>query len=656
MFYLRLATTNVRAHLRIFAPFILACTALTIMNVIMISAMVSAPELFSQFGAATATTLFQLGAIIMAIFTVIFAWYANSFLLKQRTRQLALYNIIGFGKKELLRMVVAELLLCLSVIAIVGAVFGAAFARVGYLALRRILAIPQNVAFGTSPTAIGLALLIMVVIFISLILIDTIWIYRHQPLAMLQAVSAGEKQPRTNWLVLLIGILAIGVGYGIAITIKSPITAVGLFFIAVILVIIGTYALFTAGAVFIYKRLRAHKHYYYQPKHFINVANMIHRMRQNGAGLASIAVLVTMTLVTIATTVTLYLGVDQIVAATHTGDFSYITEIDKKANAATFKKFATKHHVRINSSSALRTYPALTLTWQNNHQMRWFKTSDESGLTGANDNVRLVVPMTLTDYNAVYNMNLKLSANKILFWDTAKKAPTNLTIAGTTLNIQAPAKPLKNVASQDTNKYTLLVFANHTAYKHLLQKTATASNLKNLLTATTTVTVNVTGTDKNQVALYRDLQKHSDIVGVNSMADSRAELMSLMGAFLFMGILLGFLFLIATALILYYKQVSEGLADAKRYEILQQVGLSHKEVKQTINSQLLTLFYVPLVVAACHTMVAAPFVQRILVLFGITNWQMYAGIIAATLTGFGIIYIFLYKTTASIYYHIVAHR
>lgn len=661
MFYFKLAVTNIRTNKRVFAPFILATAAMMIMNVVMLSSYFAAKSLFVKSGNATAPVLFGLGAIVIAIFTVIFTIYANSFLLKQRTKQLALYNVIGFGKRELLRMTTSELGIVWLCAITFGGVFGTAFARISYLTLRKVLMIPQHNSFGTSPLAILLAAGVLTAVFLLLIIIDAIWIHRHQPLEMMRAVSAGEREPKTNLPLVIIGVLTLAAGYGIALTIKNPIQALAVFFVAVVLVVIGTYALFTAGSIFVYKRLRKNHKYYYQPRHFINVANMIHRMRQNGAGLASIAVLVTMTLVTVASVLTLYLGIDQIVTSNAAADFTYSAPYKSSEAKRTFAHAAKKRNVRINSSITLATYNTISLTWQNRQSLRTTRDADFNALTGTNGNMRSIAPTTIADYNATYGTNIQLQKNEVLLWDTHYSTPKNVKIAGINFTVKATAKkPPFGIKDSEARNDTFIVFASQAAYARIAATQAMDSAMqKTLLTKSNNIFVNVTGTQANQLALTKDLQRGaaaSYVAGLNSRAETRNELLGVMGAFLFMGIMLGLMFMMATALILYYKQVSEGLADAKRFAILQQVGLSHKEVRQTINSQLLTLFYIPLIVAAVHTAVAAVFEQRIFVLFGITNWLMYASIIGVTLIAFAIVYILLYKSTARVYYKLVARN
>ncbi|WP_155287714.1 FtsX-like permease family protein [Lacticaseibacillus zhaodongensis] len=669
MFYFHLAATNLRAHKRIFVPFLLAMTLLTVMNVVMLSAYMDSGALFANNGdgiQAAAQEMFKYGSEVMMIFAVILGTYANSFLLKQRTKQLALYSVIGFGKRELRHMVSAELIICAGISIVCGAVFGAAFSRLSYLALGKMLGMPGHAHFGLDLKPILVSAAVIALIFVLLILIDANWLRKHRPLAMLQAASAGEREPKTRWLMLIIGIITLGAGYAAAIGITDPLGALQWFFIAVILVIVGTYALFIAGSVFIYKLLRKNKHYYYQPAHFINVANMIHRMRQNGAGLASITILATMTLVTIATTITLYLGVPQIVSSSTPADMQYIraTSADKLAtgkvtpaqNQAAVAAIAKKHHVTITKRSVATISTGLPIKLGAKRVLA-ASNKDYAGTFGPAKGLMTADIMTLANYNQMTGQNIQLARSSMLLGTNTNQHRRQLAFGPHVLRVQGTAR-MPYASKLGGTKNALFVFKDNaviTQVAHALSAKLSKKTLAaTLANAQTTVYLELKGSDANQIAMAKEVQ-HAKIgtLNVQSAAQSRSSVLQWMSAFLFMGILLGIMFILATALILYYKQVSEGLADAKRYKILQQVGLSEREVKATINSQLLTLFYVPLVVAAVHTAVAAPFIQRVLVLFGITNWTQFLTIIGITLLVFAAIYVVMYKATARVYYRIV---
>jgi len=667
MFYLRLAANNIRANKRIFVPFIIATTFLTIMNIVMMTSYFSANDMFKQASDSTqaaAAQLFLYGCFIIAGFSLILAWYANSFLLKQRTKQLATYNVIGFGKMGLWRMVADELLLSYLVTVVIGTVFGAAFSRLTYLVLRKILYLPKTLDFGINPRPLLLAAGLMALIFVWLLVLDSIWLARHRPIEMLRDASAGEREPKTRWLMLLLGIITLGAGYAIAIAITKPLAAFQYFLIAVALVIVGTYALFIAGSVFIFKWLRTRKHYYYQPAHFINTSNMIHRMQQNGTGLASITILATMTLVTIATTVTLYTGVDQIVDVENPADVTYSLWMKKgkpvheSAVNQFVAKAARQHHVSIDKRTTLirdGNFPTVI----NNGKIRRATNSDYVQLSGPADGSGSSDFLTFDHYKLVRPNTKPMRANEVLLAPSIPQRPRTLRFGNTTYRVRI-IKHMPYTVNNTANPESMLVFANQQQMIHASQQIGFKTTKSNSpFFPQTFVYLDVSGTQKNQRAFTSALQnnklaKAGQLNMAMSRATSRLAILQWMSSFLFMGILLGMMFIMSTALILYYKQISEGLADVKRYAVLQQVGLSRDEVKRTINSQLLTLFYVPLVVAAVHTFVAAPFVHRILTMFGLTNGRFYLEIIGITLAVFALVYVLIYRATSNVYFRIVS--
>ena len=294
-FYFKLAASNLKADRRLFVPFVTTTSFLMAVNLIMLNAYASSDVLFKKLGAAAGKSLFMFGTDVIVIISVILAIYANNFLRKQRIRQLGLYNIIGFGKGELGKMMAVEKLLLLLTTLLFGGILGTVLSRISYLALAKMLKVDHNLDFGLSQQAFSIAGIITIGLFVVLLLVDELWLIRKRPIEIVRAQRAGEREPKTKWVTLIVSLIALIAGYYIAVTTTNPLQAMSMFFVAVILVICGTYGLFTAGSVFVLKWLRNRKNYYYKPKHFINVANLLYRMQQNGAGLASIAILVTMT-------------------------------------------------------------------------------------------------------------------------------------------------------------------------------------------------------------------------------------------------------------------------------------------------------------------------------------------------------------------------
>lgn len=663
MFYLRLARTNLRANARIFLPFMLAVSFLAAVNVVILNSYYASPTLFAEFGAKTAQQLFVLGSIVIFLMSVILAWYANGFLLKQRTRQLAVYNLIGFGRRELTQMLLAEQLVCFGVSLVLGLISGVAFARLGYLGLARLLNLASTSGFGLNGYALLFAVIELIVIFLLLALRDMTWVLRHRPLALLQAAKAGEREPKTRWLWALIGVVTLASGYYLALTITNPIKALFSFFIAVILVVVGTFALFIVGSVFILKWLRRRPRYYYQPQHFINVSNMLYRMKQNGAGLAAITILITMTMLTIGTTVTLFIGIDGMVKTEAPTDLAvtYSVRSDQQGQlAGIIEKTAAASGITAHAASGQQTlYSDGTALRQTAHGYRLATDSEQEGSAAASNQGRLLSFMTAKAYRIATGRALSLRADQVLLVDPAGYQGATVSIGYHGPRGQAEqqtwqvAGVIRHIPNQvfQLPRALVVVVRDTKVLRPYLGKTVGDFGY-------TTYYYNLTGTDKQQAAMATRLTKALKVthygIQVVSRAQSKNSLLQIMGSFLFMGILLGLTFLLATALILYYKQVAEGLADTDRYAVLQRVGLSLSEVRRTINSQLLMLFYLPLVVAGCHAAAATRFIQQILVGFGLADWRLYVGLITLTFIVFGLVYVLLYKLTSRVYFRLVA--
>ncbi|OLS07515.1 ABC transporter permease [Lacticaseibacillus casei] len=653
-FYFKLAATNLKADRRLFVPFVITTSFLMAINLIMLNAYASSDVLFSEFGASAGRSLFMFGSVITAIISVILVIYANNFLRKQRIRQLGLYNIIGFGKGELSKMMAIEKLLLLLTTLLLGGALGTVLSRISYLTLAKTLHVNHHLAFGLSQKAFSIAGMITIGLFIILMFIDEIWLIRKQPIDLVREQSAGEREPKIAWFTLIFSLVCLIAGYTLAVVITNPLEAMSMFFFAVILVITGTYGLFTSGSVFVLKWLRRRQNYYYQPKHFINVSNLLYRMQQNGAGLASIAILVTMTLITLATTATLFFGINEIVNAQTPVDLSYSLKTNDADAANRVTELAKTHHVHVRS---IRTFSGPSSTLALLEKNRLNSQSSINGPFGF-DNARSVQLMTIANYNRYTGQSRSLNGNNILIYTSNHYAGNTLIIGKQSYHVATRVSSFPN-APKTFIPNLFVAFPSETqmlAALHHLYPKKTLAELKT--DVTTNQDLMLSGSHANQTKLYQDLNKSGIALPdtVQSRAVNYDDTTSMMSSFLFLGIVFGVTFILATLLILYYKQLAEGYADERRYTILQRVGLSLREVRSTINSQLLMLFYLPLVVAAIHVGFALPFVQRIMMLFGLPDWQFFLTVSLITLAIFAVIYVLMYRLTGNVYYRIVSRR
>lgn len=655
-FYFKLAASNLKADRRLFVPFVTTTSFLMAVNLIMLNAYASSDVLFKKLGAAAGKSLFMFGTDVIVIISVILAIYANNFLRKQRIRQLGLYNIIGFGKGELGKMMAVEKLLLLLTTLLFGGILGTVLSRINYLALAKMLKVDHNLDFGLSQQAFSIAGIITIGLFVVLLLVDELWLIRKRPIEIVRAQRAGEREPKTKWVTLIVSLIALIAGYYIAVTTTNPLQAMSMFFVAVILVICGTYGLFTAGSVFVLKWLRNRKNYYYKPKHFINVANLLYRMQQNGAGLASIAILVTMTLITLASTATLFFGINEVVNTNTPVDLSYVLKANDTTAPGKVARMASANHVIIKSQHTF-VGPSSTMALLDGNRLE-----SQANVNGpfSMGNARSVQLMTIESYNRFTGHHARVKSGEVLIY-TSKNFPSK------TIRIGQKTYRIGKRAGSFPNAQATFIPNLFIAFPEEKQMIDAMQHLRNAryqnaaeaqADITTSQDVMLQGSHANQLKLYEAVVKSriAESASVQSKAVNYDETMSIMGSFLFLGIIFGVTFILATLLILYYKQLSEGYADARRYTILQRVGLSLREVRATINSQLLMLFYLPLLVAGIHVGFALPFIQRIMILFGLPNWQFFLTVSLITLGIFAIIYVLMYKLTGNVYYHIVSRR
>lgn len=650
-FYLRLALRNLRSNYRIFIPFVLMTSILMVINMIMLNAYTSSNELFSEIGANAGGQMMGFGVITIIILSVILSLYANNFLHKQRTRQLGVYNAIGFGKRELSLMLIFEKLLMLIISIIIGGFLGLVMARGSYLALGRLLQLKQQLSFGLNIIAVIFSVIIISLIYILLFFIDEVWLLISRPINIIQAQYYGENEPRIKWLLLIFGVISLIIGYYLAISITDPMAVIGTFFIAVLLVIFATYALFISGSIFLLKALRHNKRYYYQPKHFINISNLLYRMKQNSVGLASITILLTMTLITITVTTTLFLGIEKINSSQRPVDLSFIMTSDESTTIKKVKQIAAANSVKVNKAQTLTSF-------ETQGSIIGSKL-DKEGQNSNSHSLRNIQFMTENAYQEYTRSKfMALNDNEVIVYSNKKFNHSKITIYNKVFKVKKNLRSFPHAKERGAwIPIFVVVFSNKSELIKTAKLMEPQRDSQSLLV--TSQELQLEGSRSKQIMLSKELSRESSnlgIVNVLSKAQNYQDIIGIMGIFLFLGIILGTTFILTTLLILYYKQLSEGYADAKRYQIMQHVGLTTNEVRQTINSQMLTMFYLPLLVALIHVSVALPFTQRLLKVFGMNNWHFFLTNSLITFSIIAVIYVLAYKLTSNIYFKIVTER
>lgn len=652
-FYQKLAAQNIRRNKKNYVPYMLTCICAIAMFFICMS--LSGDQTLAQMkGGGSVTQVLFLGTIVVGIFSAVVLFYTNSFLMKRRKQELGLYNVLGMERRHIAIVLLWESVFMYGICLVLGIASGLLFQQLVYLLLLRILqlAAPLQVTLALKPVLYTVVLFLL--IFCLLLLNTMLQVRRSQPIALLREANAGEREPKTKWLLTCIGIVSLGAGYAIALTVEKPMQAMYLFFVAVLLVIIGTYCLFTAGSVALLKALRKNKRYYYQQRHFVGVSGMIYRMKQNAVGLASICILSTAVLVMLSSTVSLYLGMEDIIRTRFPRNLAVTVYGVGEAESERYRSAIGGYldEQGIGSTDTVEYTSFDTHAVYKNGSFYKTAAGEEMGLTF----------ITIGEYNRLQNANDTLSDGQAYLYCLHGNIPEN-TLQFEDLTLQVVKRlesfPLDGIKAAYI--YTsLLIVVPDTATIHKLWSTYHYST-----TLADTFTYHYmfdTDVDaQTQIQLKGDLatlaretvSEERIAVTVESAAESRESMFGLYGSLFFLGLFLGLLFLVATVLIIYYKQVSEGYEDKARYRIMRNVGMSRTQVRRAIRSQVLTVFFIPLLMAVVHIIVAFPVITKLLELLNLFNTTLFFWCTVGCIGAFALVYMLIYNLSARAYYSIV---
>lgn len=635
--YPRLAATNLKKNRRFYLPYLLACIVIVALFCIILT-LASDPYLGQMQHGGSVSQVLGFGVSIMALFSAIILFYTNSTFTKQRKREFAIYNILGMEKRHISYVLFWESLYTAAMALFFGLVAAGVFSKLLQLVLMRLIGGEATFGLNIRLMSIGYTVVFFGALFLLLLLNTIRIIHLSNPVQLLRAGSEGEREPRSKWILALLGAVCLAAGYIISLRASAALYAIQYFFPAVILVIIGTYLTFIALSVVVLKALRKNRRYYYKTSHFATVSGLIYRMSRNAAGLASICILSTMVLVTVSTTVSLYKGVDAYADVRWPQDMTLTLMTDPRTNTVpdvapvlrvvddtmtrTGLTQSNVHGYRTVRFSALRSGDALDLT--------------SKQLTGSSADEYTVMVLDTEGYAGLTGEQVTLAPGEALAWTDGAAFGDTLTLGGDTLRL----RPLDSFSLVSGSS----IMGLHTLYlvmpdlDSVLELRAQQNAYTNEHGGTRsmlnyTYQFDLSGTDNEQLdalhALLSDPELESAAVAanVNYTTDMRADgyptLRSTYGGFLFLGFFLGFVFLFATVLIIYYKQVSEGYDDRGRFRIMQQVGMTPKEVKATIRTQVLLMFFLPLVTAAIHIAFAFPLIKQIVFAFGLQNVHLF---------------------------------
>lgn len=655
--YPRLATTNLKKNHKIYVPYLLACTVTVMMMCILITLTMD-PALQNISGGAAMGTMLMFGSIVVGIFSVIILFYTNSLVTKQRKREFGLYNILGMEKRHIGRVLFWESIYTALIAIVLGLFAAGIFSKLLQLVFLRIIGANMGFELNISLSVIGITAALFAALFFLLFLNTLRIIYRAKPVELLRSANEGEREPKSNWMLALIGAVCLVSGYIMSLKTNTAMDAIALFFVAVLLVIAGTYLLFTSCSIVFLKALRKNTRYYYKTQHFATVSGMIYRMKRNAAGLASICILSTMVLVTVSTTVSLYVGIEDMLNLSCPADvvveYALVPEADTLALAQKQTRQAVadmdctmRDEVSYNSLSFVAVREGDTLIVDSDTRyiyqsasgmMLWL--TDAAGyaaLTGREAHIEPGGALCYTDGAAL--------GDTVTFLDR--------TFALTKLD----SFPVDSGARiMGVNTVYLVVDSAETLQS--IEQAQAAIYGKRASTLTYTHQFNVDGTAEQQIACAEAVKEATmvndvHLAEVECRESARANAHVFYGSFLFLGLFLGLVFLLATVLIIYYKQISEGYDDRERFAIMQKVGMTHDEVRATISTQVLTVFFLPLVTAAIHVAFAFPMIRIMLSAFNLTNVKIFIWCTLGTIAVFAVLYTIVYLLTARAYYNIV---
>ena len=662
--YTKLAITNIKNNRQFYFPYLLTGIITVAMFYIM-CALESNPGIQSMPGAKDLGLILRLGIGVIGIFAVIFLFYTNSFIIKRRKKELGIYNILGMEKRHIAKILSKEAFFT-AIIAIGGGlVTGVLFHKLACMLLYRMIGFNGGITFSFSKKGVMITAILFAIVYLLTYIYDLFQVQLANPIELLQSGNKGEREPKTKAIMAVLGVLCLDTGYFIAITTKNPIKALTLFFVAVILVIIGTYLLFTAGSIALLKILRRNKGYYYQTKHFTSVSGMIYRMKQNAVGLANICILSTMVLVAVSTTVSLYVGVEDIMKERYPNEINIRAYYDTGAPSEDSIAPIVEKSVKESGRKIRHEEDYLELYFAAIKDQGQYSLDKEKVKT-AGDRVSGFVVLTREDCKKKYNEEIpELAENEVALFTIKKTDMDTLVLENRSYHVKE-IKQFQNTEDFETiadimDEYYYVIVNDVQDMERLwqLQKDIYQENSSSI---SRQVRLDIDGDSEQKKECFENIktalgpEQAKARILIDSRQSSLDEFYQIYGGFLFLGLFLGILFLMITVLIIFYKQISEGYDDKERFSIMEKVGMSNDEVKATIRSQVRTVFFLPILMAAIHVGMAFPMIKRLLSLFGLSNTALFAGCMAGTILVFALIYLLVFLKTSKTYYKIVGEQ
>lgn len=676
--YPKLAWDGIRKNKRFYLPYILTCIGMVMMFYI-IHYLAAMPTLKDMPGGDTMEMVLGLGAWVVALFAVIFLFYTNSFLMRRRQKEFGLYNMLGMGKNHLSLLLLWENGI-LFVISMVGGLLGGILlSKMAELFMLMLLGGEVTYTLRIDPDAFGDTWVIFIPVFALIFLKGLIQIRRSSAIALIKSETVGEKPPKANYLFGIAGILILAGAYYIALSIKSPLIAMAWFFLAVCMVIVATYLLFISGSVMLCRLLQKNKHYYYKPNHFVSVSSMVYRMKRNGAGLASICVLSTMVLVIMMGAGSLYAGKEDSLNTRYPHEFAVSVDFltdgetkrysEEKADYFYAQVDEVLNSCDVTTQNAEQVLSTTATGMLKNGALILDPSTVDAANTETMEYVTQVYLIPLSAYNQCMGTDKTLNSGEVFLHCVRRTydAPVITLSDGTVLTVKEHLSDMmgSGEAAMQIIPSMFIVTDDIEAVMESFNKELGSMSGEYKCRLEVSYSFDADLSEEQQMELgeaIRERVRELDYTGdggfysynVACKAEERADFYGLFGGIFFLGIFLSILFLAATVLIIYYKQVTEGYEDEARFEIMRKVGMTAKDIRKSINSQMLTVFFLPLVTAAVHTAFAFPIVQKLLAIFNLQNTVLSLMVTLAAIVIFGIFYGVVYKITSNAYYAIVS--
>lgn len=672
-FYFKLAATGISKNRKMYFPYLLTCICMVMMYYI-VAFLCRSSTLQNMRGGDAVQQMLSLGVGVIGVFSVIFLYYTNSFLIRRRQREFGLYYVLGMGKRNLVKIMICETLLTAVVSIAGGLVLGILFSKLGELVITKLLGADISFDMQIDPRAIMSTLVLFVIIFALIMLRMLVFLWRSRPVEMLRSDKVGEKPPKGNWFFALAGIVLLGAAYYLAVTIEDPITALMWFFVAVIMVIVATYLLFIAGSVTFGRLLQKNKRYYYRTNHFVSLSSMIYRMKRNGAGLASICILSTMVLVMVSGVMCLWLGMEDMLHVRYPREITaeIYTEDKERADQvkAIMEQVVEEHGAEKENVIA---YTMLeTSAFQKEDQILFDTSSMNQFSIQDTGSMREIYVITIDGYNRLKGKNETLAEDEVMI-SMPKNEKTysydTITVeGGSTWKVKSTLNKFSlygaDAATMIPSMYIFVPDQN--AMKEIYAAQAeyyqdAASEIEQYygfdLNCPSEEQIEITGEMFDRFAQAQN--ENPDFAGRISLEGRELErswFLGMYGGLFFLGIILGIVFIAGMVIIIYYKQISEGYEDQDRFDILMKIGMTRKEVRRSVNSQVLTVFFLPLIAAGLHTGFAFPIIRRILNLLGFVNTALLIEVTVSCYIVFALFYIIIYLLTSKSYLTIVGGK